>query len=197
MKIVPLALPEVLLITPKRFGDERGFFSETWNRQALCEAGITHEFVQDNHSLSRLRGTVRGLHFQTPPYAQAKLVRVVRGVIFDVAVDLRHDSSTCGQWVAAELSDENWQQLYIPAGFAHGFCTLTADAEVCYKTSAPYAPAHDAGIHWQDPVLAIDWPINPQDATLSAKDAALPAFATLGTVFGPIPDPVLARGDAA
>ncbi|WP_040706773.1 dTDP-4-dehydrorhamnose 3,5-epimerase [Oceanibaculum indicum] len=183
MEIVSLDIPDVKLITPRRFGDNRGFFSETWNRAAFAEAGIEADFVQDNHSLSATVGTLRGLHFQIPPFAQAKLVRVSRGAIFDVAVDIRTGSPTYGKWVGAELSAENWAQMYVPKGFAHGFVTLLPDTEVQYKVDAPYAPEHDRGIAWNDPAIAVDWPLEGRDPVLSGKDAALPALADIPAPF--------------
>lgn len=183
LKALALAIPEVILVTPAKFGDDRGFFSETYNAQAFCAAGIDATFVQDNQSLSRQKGVVRGLHFQKPPHAQGKLVRVVRGRILDVAVDIRVGSPTFGRHVSAELSADNWQQLWVPAGFAHAFCTLEADTEVVYKVTDYYAPECDAGILWNDPDLAIDWPVDAADAVLSAKDAVLPRLADLGECF--------------
>jgi dTDP-4-dehydrorhamnose 3,5-epimerase len=183
MQVTPLAIPEVKLLTPRKFGDDRGFFSETYNARTLAGIGIHDTFVQDNHSLSGPVGTVRGLHFQKPPHPQAKLVRVVRGRIFDVAVDIRHGSPTYGQWVGVDLSAENWQQLYIPAGFAHGFCTLESDTEVCYKTSDFYEPRLDAGLHWLDPAFEITWPVSPAAATLSPKDQSLPCLTEVSPAF--------------
>lgn len=186
-----LALAGPRLIAPARHGDCRGFFSETWSRAAFAAIGIDCDFVQDNHSLSRARGTVRGLHFQTPPFAQAKLVRVARGAVFDVAVDIRHGSPTFGQHVAVELSAENWHQLFVPEGFAHGFCTLQPDTEVLYKVSAPYAPDHDRGLLWDDPALDIDWPVKADEAVVSDKDRAQPRLDELEAAFtwsgGPAP----------
>jgi dTDP-4-dehydrorhamnose 3,5-epimerase len=176
VSIASLAIAEVRLIVPDRFRDERGFFSETYSRRVLAEAGIAEEFVQDNHSLSLPVGTVRGLHYQLPPFAQAKLVRVVRGSIFDVAVDLRRGSPTFGRHVAATLSAAAWNQMYVPAGFAHGFCTLEPDTEIIYKVSAYYSREHDRGIRWDDPDLDITWPLQTA-AVLSAKDRALPRLA--------------------
>lgn len=170
------------LITPKKFGDNRGFFSETYNAEMLAELGIRERFVQDNHSLSVEKGTVRGLHFQSPPHAQAKLVRVSRGSILDVAVDLRRGSPTYGQHVAVELSAENWHQLFIPVGFAHGFCTLAPNTELQYKVSDYYAPECDGGILWNDPALAIAWP-DFAGAQLSPKDLTLPRFEEFDTPF--------------
>ena len=162
----------VRLIRPKRFGDSRGWFSEVYSEKTFNQLGINDHFVQDNHSLSRPIGTLRGLHYQTPPFGQAKLVRCVRGRIFDVAVDIRHGSPTYGKWVGAELSADEGEQLYIPIGFAHGFLTLEADSEVCYKVSAIYSPANDGGILWNDPDIAIAWPLSPDRAPiLSGKDA--------------------------
>ena len=166
-----------------KHGDYRGYFSETYNRRTLAAAGIGINFVQDNHSLSAEKGTVRGLHFQTPPFAQDKLVRVVRGSVFDVAVDLRRDSPTFGQHVSVVLSDEAWNQLLIPIGFAHGFMTLEDDTEVIYKVSEYYAPEHDKGLRWNDPMLGIQWPISEDEAVLSDKDRGLPKFAEFATPF--------------
>jgi dTDP-4-dehydrorhamnose 3,5-epimerase len=175
MQVTATAIPEVLLIEPRVFGDERGFFFESFNQRAFDDAVGTHvEFVQDNHSKSS-RGVLRGLHFQLAPKAQGKLVRVVQGAVFDVAVDIRKGSKTCGQWVGEILSAENKKQLWIPAGFAHGFLTLSDTAEFLYKTTDFYSPEHERCIRWDDPTLNIQWPagIVPQ---LSAKDAAGEAF---------------------
>jgi dTDP-4-dehydrorhamnose 3,5-epimerase len=177
MKATPTPLPGVVLVQAERFGDQRGFFSEVYNRRLWQDAGIDADFVQDSVSRSAARGTVRGLHWQAPPHAQAKLVRVACGAILDVVVDVRRGSPTFGQHLAVELSDANWRQLFIPEGFAHGFCTLTEQVEVVYKLSAYYAPESEGGIAWNDPALGIDWPVPPQDAILSAKDARLPALA--------------------
>lgn len=178
-----LDIPEVILVSVPRFGDARGFFSETYKSAAFRDLGITETFVQDNHSLSQQAGVVRGLHFQKPPHAQGKLIRVVRGKILDVAVDIRKGSPTFGQHVMAELSAENWQQLWVPAGFAHGFCTLTEDTEVVYKVTSYYAPESDAGIVWDDPELAIRWPVAQAAAVLSEKDLRLPRLAELEACF--------------
>lgn len=173
----------VMLLEPRKFGDHRGFFSETYNARALAAQGFDRVFVQDNHSLSAARGTVRGLHYQSPPFAQDKLVRVTRGAILDVAVDIRRGSPTYGDHVAVELSAENWRQLLVPAGFAHGFVTLTDDVEVMYKVTDYYAPDHDHGLLWSDPDLGIDWGLDAAAATLSDKDRAQPGFAALETPF--------------
>jgi dTDP-4-dehydrorhamnose 3,5-epimerase len=179
MEVIETLIPDVKLIRMRRHVDERGFFSETYSARSLAAAGIRAEFVQDNHSLSAAAGTVRGLHFQIPPHAQAKLVRVVRGAVFDVAVDLRIGSPTFGRHVAATLSAAEWNMLFIPEGFAHGFCTLQPDTEVVYKASRHYEPTHDRGIVWDDPALGIDWPVDPSRAVVSAKDRSLPPFAAL------------------
>jgi dTDP-4-dehydrorhamnose 3,5-epimerase len=183
MIVESLAIPDVKLLRPRRHIDGRGFFSETYSRRDLRAAGVDESFVQDNHSLSVAEGVVRGLHFQIPPYAQAKLVRVVRGAIFDVVVDLRHGSPSFGQHVVVELSAADWAQLYVPPGFAHGFCTLEPQTEIIYKTSDYYAPSHERGIRWDDADLAIDWPVARDGAVLSKKDSQLPGFAALPRFF--------------
>ncbi len=183
MNVIETAIPDVKLITPKRHGDHRGFFSETFNARALHEAGIDTPFCQDNHSKSAQVGTLRGLHFQRPPFAQTKLVRVLKGRILDVAVDIRRGSPWYGRHVVAELSDENWQQILVPKGFAHGFVTLEPDTEVFYKVDGYYAPDHDAGIAWNDPDLAIDWAFEEASVVLSSKDAEQPAFRDLPDHF--------------
>lgn len=184
MEVRRLEIEGVLLVTPKRFSDERGFFSESFNKAALAEnAGITEEFVQDNHSMSVLPGTIRGMHFQSPPYAQDKLVRALRGSVLDVVVDIRTGSPTYGQWVSAILSAENGVQIWVPKGFAHGLCTLEPDTEVAYKTTNYYSGAHDLGIAWNDPALGIDWPVDPADVVISDKDKAHPPLADLDAYF--------------
>jgi dTDP-4-dehydrorhamnose 3,5-epimerase len=183
MKIAQLAIADVKFITPSIFRDDRGFFSETYNRKALMEAGIASEFVQDNHSLSRQRGVVRGLHFQVAPRGQGKLIRVTRGAILDVAVDIRVGSPTYGQHVSAVLSAANWGQLWVPVGFAHGFCTLEADTEVQYKVTDYYAPECDRGILWSDPALGISWPVALDEAVLSDKDRKQPRLANAPAAF--------------
>lgn len=170
MQVQPLAIPEVLLLTPRVFGDERGFFFESFNARAFREAtGLSLDFVQDNHSRS-VRHVLRGLHYQVEQ-AQGKLVRVVQGEVFDVAVDIRRSSPTFGQWVGARLSAENKQQLWVPPGFAHGFLTLSESAEFLYKTTDYYAPAHERCIAWNDPEIAVDWPLDGNTPQVSAKDA--------------------------
>ncbi len=183
MQVESLGIPEVKLITPKKLGDNRGFFSEVYNKTAFAEAGITIDFVQENHSFSAQVGTVRGIHFQTPPAAQDKLVRVPRGRILDVVVDLRRASPTYGQWVSAEISADNWRWILAPIGFGHAFCTLEPDTEVIYMVSAHYSKANDAAIRWDDPDLAIDWPIRPDQAVLSDKDREAQPFAGFESPF--------------
>ena len=188
MEVQSLEIPDIKLITPARHQDDRGFFSEVYNAAELRRsAGIDAAFVQDNHSLSRPAGVIRGLHFQSPPVAQGKLVRVASGAIWDVAVDMRHGSETFGQHVAAELSAENWCQLWIPEGFAHGFCTLTPDTEVIYKVTAPYSREHDLGIAYSDPALGIAWPVDAGAAILSEKDQRQPLLADLPVYFSANP----------
>jgi dTDP-4-dehydrorhamnose 3,5-epimerase len=183
MEVLPTDIPEVRIIVPARHGDERGFFSEIWSRRAFAAAGIDVAFVQDNHSLSAEPWTLRGLHFQTPPLAQTKLVRVARGAILDVVVDLRASSPTYGRHVAVELSAANWRQLLVPKGFAHGLLTLEPMTEVLYKVDEEYAPAHDRGVRWDDPDLAIPWPLEGRTPILSARDRAQPAFRDLPAWF--------------
>ncbi len=167
LQVEPTSLPGVLVITPRVFRDPRGFFLESYNQEAMRACGIATVFVQDNHSRS-VHGTLRGLHFQAPPAAQAKLLRVVVGAVWDVAVDIRMDSPTFGQWVGVELSADNFRQFYIPAGFAHGFCVLSDAAEVLYKTSCVYSPQHEQGILWNDAQIGVRWPV--QDPLLSDRD---------------------------
>ena len=174
MEVISLAIPGVLVLNPKRHGDHRGFFSEVYNRDAFAKAGIDLTFVQDNHSMSGPKGTLRGLHYQLPPMAQGKLIRVTKGAILDVAVDIRRSSPTFGKHVTDVLSAENWKQIFVPAGFAHGFVTLEPDTEVIYKVNALYSPQHERGIAWNDPALAIDWRIAAGEAILSARDTRHP-----------------------
>lgn len=184
MRVDCLEIPEVRLIVPRRFPDARGYFAETYNREALARHGIADTFVQDNHAYSRRRGTVRGLHFQLPPQAQAKIVRVARGSIYDVAVDLRRGSATYGRFAAAVLSAENGAQLFIPAGFAHGLCTLEDDTEVLYKASDFYAPALEGAIRWDDPEIGIPWPLDGLAPAISERDAAAPLLSDFASPFG-------------
>lgn len=177
MKATPLAIPEVMLIEPKVFGDDRGFFLESFNQQVFNQAtGTDYSFVQDNHSRSK-KGVLRGLHYQLPPHAQGKLVRVVRGAVFDVAVDVRRGSPTFGQWVGAELTEDNHRQLWLPPGFAHGFLVLSDSADFLYKATAYYAPQSDRGIAWNDPAIGIQWPQLDVELSLSDKDLKQPLLA--------------------
>ena len=176
MKVERLEIPDVVLVTPPKYGDNRGFFSEVFKQKELSEAGVDLPFVQDNQSFSRERGVLRGLHCQVAPFVQGKLVRVLRGAIWDVAVDIRMGSSTYGKWVAAELSAENWSQLWVPPGFLHGFCTLEADTEVLYKVTGRYSKESERGVLWDDATLGLPWPIKPDEAVLSEKDTVLPGF---------------------
>lgn len=183
LSVEATAIPAVKIITPKKHGDHRGFFSEVYKQSDMAEAGIDLVFVQDNHSRSATVGTLRGLHFQSAPFAQDKLVRVTKGRILDVAVNLRASSSTFGQHVAVELSAENWRQLLVPIGFAHGFVTLEPDTEVLYKVTAPYGPANDHGLAFDDPALGIDWRLPHGDLVLSDKDRQHPRLAALPRYF--------------
>ena len=178
-----MPIPGPVLVRPRRFGDARGWFMESWSREAFAKAGIGVLFVQDNHSLSAERGVLRGLHFQAPPAGQAKLVRVLRGAIFDVAVDLRRGSPSYGRWCAATLTADAAEQLFVPVGFAHGFVTLEPMTEVAYKVDSPYAPAQEGGLSWSDADLAIDWPIPPDGIRVSEKDRALPDLAGFDSPF--------------
>ena len=174
MTVEPTAIPDVKIITPKKFGDHRGFFSETYNKQALAASGVDLDFVQDNHSLSSEKGVVRGLHYQLTPFGQDKLVRVIRGSILDVAVDMRRSSPTFGKHVSAVISAEAWNQILVPIGFAHGFVTLEPDTEVIYKVTNYWSKDHERALLWNDPALGIEWPITPDQATLSDKDQVAP-----------------------
>lgn len=174
MIIERLAIPDVILIRPKKFGDSRGFFSETWNRDVFRKEGIDLDFVQDNHSLSVEKGVLRGLHFQSPPRAQDKLVRCTKGSILDVAVDIRTGSPTYGHYVSAVISAENWTQIFVPKGFAHAFLTLEPNTEVQYKVTDYYAPECDGSILWNDPEIGIDWGVEAESVTLSDKDRNAP-----------------------
>jgi dTDP-4-dehydrorhamnose 3,5-epimerase len=184
MQVEETAIPAVRIVTPKKHGDARGFFSEVYNRAAWDNSRLPPlTFVQDNHSYSAAKGVLRGLHFQTPPFAQDKLVRVARGSILDVAVDIRRSSPTFGQHVAVELSAENWRQLLVPIGFAHAFITLEPDVEVLYKTTAPYSVAHDRGVAWDDPAIGIAWPAPPGGPILSDKDRNWPRLKDAPDLF--------------
>lgn len=174
-----LNISDVKIITPKKHGDARGFFSETYNKKSFAEAGINLDFVQDNHSMSPQPGTLRGLHYQGHPFAQDKLVRVVSGRILDVAVDIRRNSPTFGKWVAAELSAEQWNQILVPIGFAHAICTLEPDTQLIYKVTNYYSPKHDFGIRWNDSDLGIRWPFPDDQLVLSEKDKKQPFFKDL------------------
>ena len=183
MSVAALEIPEVKLITPPRFKDPRGFFSETWNAGRFADAGIPGPFVQDNHAVSTARGVLRGLHCQVGQNAQGKLVRCTKGAIFDVAIDVRQGSPTFGKWVGAELSAGNWTQIWVPAGFLHAYCTLTAETEVIYKVTAPYDKSAERGVIWDDPDIGIDWPIEPQAIILSDKDKVLPRLRDCPPLF--------------
>lgn len=183
MQIEKTVLDGVFVLTPARHGDARGFFSESWNARRMEEAGLVYDFVQDNHSVSAQAGTVRGLHYQSPPHAQAKLVRCGRGALYDVAVDFRAGSATYGQWVGVELSQDNGRQLMIPAGFLHGFVTRVPNTEIIYKCTDYYAPYCDGAVRWDDPDIGINWGLGARPAVLSDKDAAAPLFADVPSPF--------------
>ncbi len=180
--VQPTAIPDVKVISTTWHGDERGSFSETYQRDRFVQAGIDVSFTQDNQAGSRRAGTLRGLHFQVPPAAKSKLIRIVRGAIFDVAVDIRPNSASYGQWVGITLSAQNHLQCFIPAGFAHGYLTLEDDTEVIYKVDAPYAPAQERGLLWSDPAIGIEWPSLPVSPVLASRDAALPLLADLAPI---------------
>jgi dTDP-4-dehydrorhamnose 3,5-epimerase len=183
LEVRRLELDGLLEIRPKRFSDERGFFSEVWREDQMAEAGIGARFVQDNHSFSAARGVLRGLHFQRPPAAQDKLVRVSHGAIFDVAVDIRKGSPTFGQWAGLVISASEWNQLFVPSGFAHGFVTLEERTEVLYKVSAPYSPEHERAVRFDDRAIDIDWPVEASELILSDKDRSAPPLAEVETGF--------------
>jgi dTDP-4-dehydrorhamnose 3,5-epimerase len=183
LDVQPTEIPDVRIVATRWFEDGRGSFSETFNRARWRESGIESDFVQDNQALSRQAGTLRGLHFQRPPMAQAKLVRVTRGAIFDVAVDIRVGSPWFGRWAATELSAANRLQLFVPPGFAHGYLTLAPDTEVLYKVDAYWAPEHEGGIAWDDPDVAIGWPLPPGGPLLAERDRGLPPLAALPPWF--------------
>jgi dTDP-4-dehydrorhamnose 3,5-epimerase len=183
MQVRSTRLPEVKVLTPRRHGDARGYFSETWSARAMAAAGLDFDFVQDNESLSARRGTLRGLHYQAPPFAQTKLVRASRGAVLDVAVDVRRGSPTFGEWVAEELSVENGAELLVPRGFLHGFLTLTDEAQVFYKVDNPYDGPSDGAVAWDDPDLAIAWGMDPSEVILSDKDRRAPRLRDWSTPF--------------
>ena len=183
MDVQSLAIPEVKILSATKHADSRGFFSETYNKKVFADLGIALDFVQDNHSLSPTVGTLRGLHYQGKPFAQDKLVRVVSGRIFDVAVDLRQNSPTFGRWVSAEISADRWNQILVPVGFAHGVCTLEPDTQIIYKVTNYYSPGHDFGIRWNDPNLAISWPFPEDRLVLSDKDKRQPFFREIVSGF--------------
>jgi len=183
MEAIPTAIPDVIEIVPVRHGDHRGWFSEVWNEKSLADAGIELSWVQDNEAMSAKVGTIRGLHFQMPPFAQDKLVRALRGRIVDVAVDIRKSSPTFGQHVAVELTAEKGNQLLVPQGFAHGYCTLEPDSVIAYKVSNYYSPESDRALRWDDPELGIEWPIDSGEASISDKDLAAPLWADLDSFF--------------
>jgi dTDP-4-dehydrorhamnose 3,5-epimerase len=183
MRIEETAIPGVLIVTPEKKADHRGFFSETFRASALEAVGVRHGWEQDNHSLSSKASVVRGLHFQAPPAAQAKPVRVLRGAILDVAVDIRLGSPTYGRHLAFELSADDWRQIYVPAGLAHGFCTLTENTEVLYKVSTGFSPELEGGLAWNDPMLQIAWPCREDEAVLSERDRLWPPFAGFDSPF--------------
>ncbi|MFC4991198.1 dTDP-4-dehydrorhamnose 3,5-epimerase [Rubritalea tangerina] len=182
MTITPTEIPDVLILSPKKHGDARGFFSEVYKESVLAEHGFTEAFIQDNHAYSAEAGVLRGLHYQSPPFAQDKLVRVVRGSIYDVAVDIRKGSATFGKWVGVELSADNWQQLLVPKGFAHGYLTLEPDTEVLYKVTNRYAPECDKGVLWNDAEIGVDWPLKGEPI-LSAKDEVQPLLSEIELEF--------------
>jgi dTDP-4-dehydrorhamnose 3,5-epimerase len=183
VKVDALEIADVKLITPPRFKDARGFFSETWKQSAFAEAGIPGPFIQDNHAVSTGVGVLRGLHCQIGPNAQGKLVRCVKGAIYDVAVDVRHGSPTFGRYVGAEISSENWAQIWVPVGFLHAYCTLTEDTEVIYKVTGPYEKAAERGVIWNDPDIGIKWPVDADKVILSDKDKVLPRLRDLPVLF--------------
>lgn len=183
MEVVPLEIPDVLVLSVKKHGDERGFFSEVFKQSAFAAAGVDQSFVQDNHSYSTQRGVLRGLHYQAPPAAQGKLVRVIRGAMLDVAVDIRVGSPSYGSHVKAEISERAWNQIWVPAGFAHGFCALTDQCEVLYKVTAEYAPQLEHGLRWDDPALGIEWPLKANEVTLSPRDKTWPDLKDLQSPF--------------
>jgi dTDP-4-dehydrorhamnose 3,5-epimerase len=188
MQVTSTAIRDVKLVKLNRFNDARGYFAETYSRRMLAASGIDCDFVQHNQSLSAAQGVIRGLHFQAPPHAQAKLLRVNRGAIYDVVVDIRRGSPSYGQHIGVKLTADDWTEIFIPDGFAHGFCTLAPDTEIVYKVSRYYAPTHDKGLAWNDPALGIDWPVAHDAAVLSDKDRHHPTLAALPHYFTYEPD---------
>jgi dTDP-4-dehydrorhamnose 3,5-epimerase len=183
VKVEALSITDVKLITPPRYTDPRGFFSETWSQVRYADLGIPGSFIQDNHAVSTEAGVLRGLHCQIGPNAQGKLVRCVRGAIYDVAVDIRRGSATFGRYVGAEISAENWTQIWVPVGFLHAYCTLTADTEVIYKVTGAYDKAAERGVIWNDPDIGIKWPLSADRVVLSDKDKVLPRLRDLPVLF--------------
>ena len=183
MQIIDTELSGVKVLLPKKIGDNRGFFSEVFSRKMLADAGIVADFVQDNHSMSAQKGVVRGMHYQLPPMAQAKLLRIVRGAILDVVVDVRRASSTFGKHMSVVLSAENWKQIFVPEGFAHGFVTLAPNTEVLYKVTNYYSPQHERAFRWNDPAVGIEWGVEESQATLSPRDKAHPMLADVTDLF--------------
>lgn len=183
-QFIPLSLQGAYEIIPDKFGDERGFFSETYNTETFSKNGIDIDFVQDNHSFSAAKGVLRGLHFQTPPFAQDKLVRVTRGRVYDVLVDVRPQSTTYKQWLGVEISAEKWNQILVPKGFLHGFLTLEENTEFLYKVSAPYSKQCDRSVRFDDPEIGVEWPLSPDQIQLSDKDRTAPLLSEIETGFG-------------
>ena len=183
MQVIPTEIPDVKVLVPRQFKDHRGFLSEVYSTKLLADAGIRTQFVQDNHSMSVEKGVLRGLHYQVAPMAQDKLIRVVHGSILDIAVDVRRGSPTFGRHVTAVISAENWRQVFVPVGFAHGFVTLEPNTEVLYKVSAFYSPQHERGVRWNDPALGIDWGVGEGQAVLSARDLQHPLLAHAQDLF--------------
>lgn len=183
MKVEELAISAVKLITPPRYKDPRGFFSETWNQGRFADAGMPGPFIQDNHAVSTAAGVLRGLHCQVGQNAQGKLVRCVKGAIFDVAVDARQGSPTFGKWVGATISADNWTQIWVPAGFLHAYCTLTDETEVIYKVTGAYDKSAERGVIWNDPDIGIEWPVSPDAVILSDKDKILPLLRDCPPLF--------------
>jgi dTDP-4-dehydrorhamnose 3,5-epimerase len=183
MQLIETEIPAVKILAPVRHGDHRGFFSEVYSKRVLAELGVDVEFVQDNHSMSAANGVLRGLHYQVQPMAQNKLLRVVSGAILDIALDIRRASPTFGQHVSAIISAQNWRQIFVPVGFAHGFVTLEPNTEVLYKVSRDYSPPHERGIRWNDPALGIEWGIKPEAVTLSQRDKGHPTLIEASDLF--------------